>query len=40
MQMIPPNGRAQRGTKEPVDEGERGRVEKLAENSTFKKLRA
>ena len=24
MQMTPPNGRKQRGTKEPLDEGERG----------------
>ena len=29
-------GRKQRGTKEPLDESERG-VKQLAENSTFKK---
>jgi len=30
------SGRKKRGTKEPLEEGER-RVKKLAENSTFKK---
>ena len=30
MQIIPPYGRKQRGTKEPLDEGEKGRVKKLA----------
>ena len=34
-----PYGRKQRGTKESLDEGERGEW-KLAENSTFKKLRS
>ena len=32
MQMAPPYGRKQRGTKEPLDEGERGEWKKL----TFK----
>ena len=30
MQIIPPYGRKQRGTKEPLDEGKKGRVKKLA----------
>ena len=30
-----PNGRKQRGAKEPLDEGEKRRVKKLAQNSTF-----
>ena len=34
------NGRKWRGTKEPLDEGERGRVKKLAKSSTLKKLRS
>ena len=34
------NGRKWRGTKEPLDEGERGGVKKLAKSSTFKKLRS
>ena len=39
MQMIPPFGRKQRRTKEPLDESER-RVKKLAWNSMFRKLRS
>ena len=30
MQMTPPYGRKQRGTKEPLDEGKRGEWKKLA----------
>ena len=38
MQMTPPYGRKQRGTKEPLEW--KRRVKKLAYNSTFKKLRS
>ena len=30
MQMTPPIGRTQKGTKEPLDEGEKWRVKKVA----------
>ena len=39
MQMTPPYGRKWRGTKEPLDESERG-SEKTGLKSTFKKLRS
>ena len=34
------NGRKLRGTKQPLDKGERGKWKKLASNPTFKKLRS
>ena len=40
VQMIPPYGRKWRGTKEPLEERERGEWKKAALNSTFRKLRS
>ena len=40
MQMTPPYGRKWRGTKEPLDESERGEWKSSLKNSTFRKLRS
>ena len=40
MQMTPPLWQKQRRTKEPHDEKRKRRVKKLAQNSTFRKLRS
>ena len=40
MQMTPPNGRKQRGTKEPLDEGERGEWKSWLITQHTKKLRS
>ena len=40
MQMTPPYGRKQRGTKKSLDEGERGEQKSWLKNSAFKNLRS